>query len=404
MTAVLSRASSHGTGKPVLKSVALNCTINRKHDAVDDRACGRSAIELLAVWAIFVLHAGFLIPEINEPNYLAKAKHYWDPSWCPNDFFLLTSDAHVVFYWSFGWLTLLMPLPAVAWVGRLVTCAMMAYGWRRLSRNLAPTFGYATLSAGLLVALNSRFHMAGEWVVGGFEAKGPAYAFVFLALASIVANRWNWAWLLLGIATAFHALVGGWSIIVAGIAWCFLWNDVNRPRLRDQWQGLVGGALLSLPGIVPLSWLDRGVDPQITRQAMQIQVFGRLPHHLNPLAFVFQSEPPYVTWFAIRFGMMVGVCCLLAASGGICDGRDVGCRDRYCDRTGDTCGSVTCGAAVANLLVSIAGRDPAGRRGADGDDDDRQIAIAGAALGRIWAGGRHRAGRGASGREDVDEY
>ena len=36
--------------------------------------------------------------------------------------------------------------------------------------------------------------MAGEWVVGGVEAKGFAFALVFFALESGVRERWRTAW------------------------------------------------------------------------------------------------------------------------------------------------------------------------------------------------------------------
>src|SRR5205823_738056 len=102
---------------------------------------------------------------------LAKAKHYWDPSWCPSDFFQNTADAHQVFNWTFGWLTLWLPLPAVAWMGRTITWCLLAWSWRQLSFALVPRPMFALISAGLFLAFNQRCQMAGEWVVGGFEAK-----------------------------------------------------------------------------------------------------------------------------------------------------------------------------------------------------------------------------------------
>ena len=45
------------------------------------------------------------MPDVNEPNYLGKAIHFWNPAWAPNDFFLDTADTHWVFYFTFGWLS-----------------------------------------------------------------------------------------------------------------------------------------------------------------------------------------------------------------------------------------------------------------------------------------------------------
>ena len=49
------------------------------------------------------LKAGWLPPDVNEAHYLAKAKHFWQPDWCPADFFLNSPDAHTPFYVVFGW-------------------------------------------------------------------------------------------------------------------------------------------------------------------------------------------------------------------------------------------------------------------------------------------------------------
>ena len=65
---------------------------------------------------------------------------------------------------------------------------------------------------GAVRLLIERFHMAGEWVIGGVEAKGFAYVLVFLGLEAVVRNRWNRAWLLLGgggrVSRAGRRLVG----------------------------------------------------------------------------------------------------------------------------------------------------------------------------------------------------
>ena len=54
------------------------------------------------------------------------------------------------------------------------------------------------LSAALFLVLNDRMHMAGEWVIGGVEAKGFAYVLVFVGLERLVRGRWNAAILAFG--------------------------------------------------------------------------------------------------------------------------------------------------------------------------------------------------------------
>src|SRR5262245_25750257 len=187
----------------------------------DERSKARAlaALEIILILGVFIIHAGSAVPDVNEPHYLSKAKHYWNPSWCSEDVFCTSADAHQVFYWTFGWLSLWLSLPALAWVGRFITWTLLAWAWRRLSVAIVPNPLYAVLSAALFVALNAHCHMAGEWVVGGLEAKGFAYVLVLLGLEQLVRNRWTWVWLLLGAAGAFHVIIGGWSVVAAGIAW-----------------------------------------------------------------------------------------------------------------------------------------------------------------------------------------
>ena len=58
-----------------------------------------NACALLLVWAMFLSTSLIRapIPAVNEPHYLGKAKHYWDPAWCAGDFLLDSSNPHLVF-------------------------------------------------------------------------------------------------------------------------------------------------------------------------------------------------------------------------------------------------------------------------------------------------------------------
>ncbi len=238
----------------------------------------RSPLEIALIFAVFFLHGAWPVPDVNEAHYLSKAKHVWDSAWCASDFFLTTADAHQVFDWTFGWTTKFLTLDQTAWVGRLLTWALLAWAWRRLSWSLVPRAWLAVLSAELFVMLNENMHMAGEWVVGGIEAKGFAYVLVLLALEALVRNRWQCAWLLLGVASSFHVIVGGWSVLAAGIAWLF--SGAERPSLGRMLPGLLGGAVLALPGLYFALSLTHGASPDVIKQANTIYVYYRLPHHL----------------------------------------------------------------------------------------------------------------------------
>jgi hypothetical protein len=259
-----------------------------------------AVLEVALVWGVFALQAGWPAPDVNEPHYVGKARHYWDPGWAADDFFFRSADTHLVFYLTCGWITRWLSLPAAAWVGRSLTWLLLATGWQRLCQAVVQRPGWAAFSAVLFLALNVGCHLAGEWVVGGFEAKGVAYALVFAGLAAVVRERWNLAFLLLGSASAFHVLVGGWSAIALGLVWL---AARDRPSLNRLWPGIAGGALLAVPGVIPALALNWGIEPQIVAEANDIYVFRRLPHHLVPDSFRWPFIVRYLAmllvWFAL---------------------------------------------------------------------------------------------------------
>ena len=179
----------------------------------------QAILETLLIFALFCLQGAWPVPEVNEPYYLGKAIHYWNPQWASSDWFLHTADTHIVFYFSVGWLALILKPTAFAWTVRLLTWALLAWSWQRLSRAVVPKAWISILTATLFVFLLQHYNMAGEWVVGGAESKGFSFVLVFLALEALVEGYWNRMWLLLGLASAFHILVGGWAALAAGAVW-----------------------------------------------------------------------------------------------------------------------------------------------------------------------------------------
>ncbi len=260
----------------------------------------RGIVEVLLILALFFVAHGDLPPDVNEGHYLGKAKHYWNSAWCPEDHFLNSADAHLVFYWTIGWLTKWLSLGSVAWIGRLLTWGLLAVGWYRLARALIPKAGIGLLTAACYLLLLERAHLAGEWVVGGMEAKGIAYGFLFLAMEAVVRNRWRVAWLLLGLATAFHVLVGGWAMVAAGFAW--LVAPADRESLKQMAPFMILGGCLGLPSLLPALLLTSGTAGEVAA-ANNIYVYQRLPHHLLVTAFSTQRLLCHLTalfgWLAL---------------------------------------------------------------------------------------------------------
>ena len=180
-----------------------------------------------------------------------------------------------------GWTTKLLPLPAVAWGGRLLAWGLLAWAWQRLSWSVAPVRWAPVLSVALWVVGVELGHFAGEWVIGGVEAKCFAYVFVLLALNACLQDRWRAVWVHLGVATALHALVGGWSVLILLMVWAL--EGSGRPAFASMVPAMALGGAIGLIGVAPPIVMNWDSSPEVVAEANQIYVFERLPHHLAPL-------------------------------------------------------------------------------------------------------------------------
>jgi hypothetical protein len=141
---------------------------------------------------------------------------------------------------------------------------------------------------------------AGEWLIGGVESKGFAYGFLFLALAEANESRWNRAAVWLGLSISFHPVVGGWGAIAAAAAIAWKNREIVRElpdltsRAIQALRPLGLCVLFAMPGLVPaLAMLAAAPSAEVARHANEIQVLGRLDHHLDPLKFSPQAYPAY---------------------------------------------------------------------------------------------------------------
>lgn len=275
--------ASHGAPKPPAAD-SLAAFASSAHRAVDRReirsfGCGEIVLYLAVMW---LLNAT-LVPGVNESHYLPKAKHAWDPSFAPGDLFLASGNAHWLFSQIAGPMTWLLPLTAVAWIGRVVSWLCMAFAWQRCAAQMRFPWPVAALVlAGWIVAVRLG-NWAGEWAIGGFEAKSLAYPFVILALAELLGGRWNRVWLMTSVAVAFHPLVGGWSGVTFAVAW--LWFGRRTAPLKAQ---IVSGgvaAAISTLGILPALSMIGGPSRSGDIVVAQIHAFYRLAHHQSPRLF-----------------------------------------------------------------------------------------------------------------------
>ncbi|MEM6780026.1 MAG: hypothetical protein AAF670_20390, partial [Planctomycetota bacterium] len=148
------------------------------------RAMGaEKAMAIIFLVALFFAYAGDAPPGVNEAHYLVKAKNFWDPNFCRNDLFAASGKAHLTFYVVFGWLTRVASLELTAWIGRLVGWGLVAAGLVRLGSSLGLRIPWMVMASIVWLAGIEYGNLAGEWVIGGIEAKVPAYGLALVGLA-----------------------------------------------------------------------------------------------------------------------------------------------------------------------------------------------------------------------------
>ena len=296
------------------------------------------------------------IPAVNEPHYLCKARHYWQPEWCAGDFFLESANAHTVFFATVGALTQWCTLWQTALIGRLIALLVLALGWSNMLVTIQPGRWVPLLACWLFLALQACGNFSGEWLVGGVEGKVFGYGFLFAAIGQLNRRRVISAGALAGLAISFHPVIGIWGLL-ALIGTLFLeWLPFGIRRCvpgttRADSASVAGDApntasgitvggwaigiglliICSLPGLLPaFRLLSEAVPDPIKGAANFIQVHYRLAHHLDPRAFLMRAYLGYaglmIVWIvlawtgqpsaaACRFNRLAGCAVLFAVMG-----------------------------------------------------------------------------------------
>ncbi len=277
------------------------------------------ALETGCLFLCFLAWGGWL-PGVNESHYLPRAKGFWNPEWCANDLFISSPASHWLFYVSFGWITKFASLGFTAIIGRIVLAFLFAIAWMRLCRQIGPRPWFGLTAGILFLIVNDRFHLAGEWIVGGVEAKGFAYVFVLLALEQILKRQWSYAWILVGCAAAFHVLIGGWTGVA--LAFCralsYLFeptpipantetdppaepktNSLKTNLLKTEAIFLGIGIAIAMIGILPPIMANWPTGWNSANLSSGIYVKQRLPHHLDFSGFSTVRIAKFTVMFAL---------------------------------------------------------------------------------------------------------
>jgi hypothetical protein len=243
----------------------------------------------------------------NEVDVLPLAKQFADPDWIDNDWYLnLETGYRYLFQVIFGWLIVHLGFLATSIIGRLVCYTLVAWGIVLIGQKLGLSLFYLLLAT---IAITYQGYLqgaiAGEWFVGGLEAKAVAYGLILLAIPLMLQRKYVLMTLLLGLATSFHVLVGGWAFLTT-LGWFCL-----RPKKRLLKLGKSIWLLLIIY-LVASAWAIPGSLQQLLSSPPSgnispsfIYVFLRLPHHLNPFAWHPLLWLRLIIYLAIWTGCMI---------------------------------------------------------------------------------------------------
>lgn len=295
----------------------------------------RSWLIPVSTWISLILFSFVrtVVPGQNESHYLTRARHFWDPAWLAGDFFLESSSPHAFFYAVFGWIPLLLPFDTAAILGRCLALAVVAWGWCRLFSRLHPAPAAPLWICWCWLLLAAIGNLSGEWLVGGVESKVFSWGLAFAAASFLLDGRTVMAALLGGLAVSFHPVVGGWAALCAaaatGLIWCDEWRIRQRqpatagpsaggvalpagtttsapppgfpvqPDRRTLLSAAVAFLCAAVPGLWPAVRTLQGAAPAEQYQGDFLQVFHRLAHHLDPLAFSSTAWFAYLGMFAV---------------------------------------------------------------------------------------------------------
>jgi hypothetical protein len=222
----------------------------------------------------------------NEVDGLPLARHHADPSWLSHDWYLNQEPGYrLLFQLIVGWLIVPLGFLATSIIGRLFCYALVSIGLVLIGQQLRLSLPFLLLATIVFASPGyEQGAIAKEWIVGGLEAKAVAYGLILIALALMLARRYIVMALLLGLATSFHVLVGGWAFLTT-LGWFCLRPSARLPKLKKIYLLLLlyfATSTFVLPSVVQQLFAS---TPRSSIAPSYIYVFLRLSHHLNPLSW-----------------------------------------------------------------------------------------------------------------------
>lgn len=168
-------------------------------------------------------------------------------------------------------------------VGNFLTWALTAWALTLLARTLR--LPWWSLLAGYVTWLlyGQTLAYCGS-PLEGFQPKSLSYPLIYFALFFAMRGQVTWAGLALGLATAFHVIVGGWACLAL-----FMSMVLNRSlfTLRQLRTFLLATSLFVLPVVLAVGLFHLGAPAGVDTARMdKIYVLFAMPHCCDPTHFM----------------------------------------------------------------------------------------------------------------------
>lgn len=244
----------------------------------------------------------------NEIDILPLAKQYANPTWIAEDWYLnQPSGYRLLFFALFGKLAVTWGFLATSILGRLLCYGLVSTGLVLIGRCLGLSLPLLLLAVGIFLYADPRQGMiAREWLAGGLEPKAVAYGLLLPAVGLMLQGHYSWMALMLGFATSFHVLVGGWASLVV-VGWLALRRRMHFADLH--YLGVILLIYVTASAFGVRAVLEQVFTPAPTDavQPSYVYVFLRLPKHLNPLSWPADRwDKPliYLLMLALSIGLL----------------------------------------------------------------------------------------------------
>ncbi|MEZ5429184.1 MAG: DUF6798 domain-containing protein [Pyrinomonadaceae bacterium] len=246
--------------------------------------------------AVVFLLCGKPVPYSNEYVYLLRLIKPFHADFLLNDFiYSKPANEHWLFDHIFGFFTLFVRVEVIAWIGRIACWTLLLAGLLRLGKLWKIPLWLVSGSVFLWLCLGQSM-VADEWMIGVFEAKGPAYICLLFALDGFAREQLFYPSALLGLSFSLHPAVGLWAIPAAVLAVALVRFDLVKLIKIAA----IGG-LFSLPGLIPL-FSSQITNDQNTTENWKYFELVIFPYHFDPFSWARSS---------LVLMILIGVFCLM---------------------------------------------------------------------------------------------